>query len=60
MEQRYFYCYSPRLATRLIEAGERYICVGLNEKTHKKFWLFPQSNGLDNVLDEWRASRPAH
>ena len=51
----YFYCYSPRLKQRLIDAGERFICVGLNESTGRKFWLFPQNERLSEVITEHKA-----
>ena len=46
----YFFCYSARLKNRLLDAGERYICVGLNESTKRKFWLFPQSDTIGEVI----------
>ncbi|MEH6941662.1 hypothetical protein [Bacillus sp. JJ722] len=55
----YFYCYSPKLKTRLLEMGERFICVGLHETTGRKFWLFAKSETVDAVLAEWRANKPA-
>lgn len=53
----YFYCYSPILKARLIDAGERYICVGLHEKTGRKFWLFIQTDKLGDILAEWSARK---
>lgn len=49
----YFFCYSARLKNRLLDAGERYICVGLNESTMRKFWLFKQTDSLAEVLESW-------
>ena len=54
----YFYCYSPRLKSALLTAGERYICVGINESTGRKFWLFPQTERLGAELIKWREARP--
>lgn len=59
MVNGFFYCYSPKLKARLLDAGERFICVGLHETTHKKFWLFPQTERLSEVLTEWGANKPA-
>lgn len=56
----YFYCYSPNLKSRLLNEGERFICVGLNEKTKRKFWLFEQNNKLGEVLTEWRREKAAY
>lgn len=53
----YFYCYSPRLKSRLLDEGERFICVGINEKTDRKFWLFKNSEKLNGVLDAWRREK---
>lgn len=50
---RFFYCYSPPLKDRLLDKGERFICVGLHEKTRKKFWLFERTDNLNEVLTEW-------
>lgn len=53
----YFFCYSPRLKDRFLDEGERYICVGLNEHTRKKFWLFENTASLNRILDDWRAEK---
>ena len=57
MNNDYFYCYSPRLKNRLLEEGERFICVGLNEDTRKKFWLFENTSKLSEVMDAWRREK---
>lgn len=57
MNNDYFYCYSPNLKAKLLTAGERFICVGINETTQRKFWLFAQSDRLSEVLSEWTALR---
>lgn len=46
----YFFCYSPNLKGRLLDAGLRYICVGKNESTGRNFWLFEQSPALSEAL----------
>ena len=51
--ETYFYCYSPQLKTKLLTEGERFICVGLNESTQRKFWLFKQTEALGEVLAKW-------
>jgi len=53
----YFYCYSPRLKDRLLDEGERFICVGLNENTRKKFWLFENTPKLAEVMGVWRREK---
>lgn len=55
--ESYFYCYSPQLKTKLLAEGERFICVGLNESTQRKFWLFKQTDLLGEVLAKWSDSR---
>lgn len=57
MNNDYFYCYSPQLKKRLLDAGERFICVGLNESTQRKFWLFKQGDALAEVLVDWTNNR---
>lgn len=57
MNNGYFYCYSPRLKSRLLDEGERFICVGLNENTHRKFWLFEDNDNLNEVLTAWREEK---
>ena len=59
MNRNYFYCYSPKLKGRLLNEGERFICVGINENTGKKFWLFEQSEKLSEVLTEWKQRKPS-
>jgi len=58
MQNEFYYCYSPRLHVFLQNAGQRYICVGLNEKTLRKFWQYPRNIELDALLKEWQANRP--
>lgn len=58
VNESYFYCYSPQLKARLVNEGERFICVGLNENTKRKFWLFKQTESLGIVLAKWREDRP--
>lgn len=38
-------------------AGHRYICVGLNEKTGGRFWLFAKDDAVKRTLDEYDAAR---
>lgn len=51
MEHRYFYCYSARLKKALTANGFRPICMGINGKSHKKFWLFEGTDELNNYKD---------
>ena len=55
--KNYFYCYSPRLKSRLLDEGERFICVGINEKSGRKFWLFETTDKLNDVLNTWRREK---
>ncbi len=59
MNNEFFYCYSPKLKQRLLDAGERFICVGLNEKADRRFWLFKQNSNLSAVLTDWHRNKPA-
>lgn len=57
LDREYFYCYSPPLKKRLLDEGERYICVGINERNKRKFWLFENTPKLNEVMDEWRREK---
>ena len=58
MNNGYFYCHSPKLHDYLQRNGQRYICVGLNENTLKKFWQYRRSDELHRLLDDWKANKP--
>lgn len=58
MNEGFFYCHSPNLHEYLQRNGQRYICVGLNENTLKKFWQYRRSDELHRLLSEWQANRP--
>lgn len=54
----FYYCHSPRLHAFLQERGQRYICVGLNEKTLRKFWQYRRTDALHTLLAEWADGKP--
>lgn len=54
----FFYCYSPALSGFLQAKGIRYICVGINENTGKKFWQYRRGEPLDDAISEWQANNP--
>lgn len=58
MNNEFYYCYSPNLQAFLQAHGQRFICVGLNEKTLRKFWQYRRTTELDTLLNEWQANRP--
>lgn len=47
----FFFCYSPRLKRALEANGFRYVCVGLNENTGARFWLYVGSPELNYYKD---------
>ena len=49
----YLYCYSVRLRDFLLDDGHKYICVGINEKSNTRFWLFEKTDGVKSSLDEY-------
>lgn len=49
--ERFFFCYSARLKRALEANGFRHICVGLNERTNQKFWLYVGSQELNDYKD---------
>lgn len=48
---KYFYCYSERLKRALSANGFRYICIGINERTNSKFYLYEGSEELNYYKD---------
>ena len=59
MNNEFFYCHSPALHKFLQSHGQRYICVGLNEKTLRKFWKYRRTDELHELLREWAKNKPA-
>lgn len=55
----FFYCHSPKLHAFLQSNGQRYICVGLNENTLRKFWQYKRSADLNALLKEWADNNPS-
>lgn len=55
----FYYTHSHRLHSFLQERGQRYICVGLNEKTLRKFWQYRRSDELHALLKEWAENKTA-
>lgn len=55
----YFYCYSTNLHTFLRSKGHRYICAGLHETTHRKFYLYNRTDDLNAHLTEYGTEKPA-
>lgn len=51
----FLYCYSVKLRDFLIDKGHRYICVGLNERSDTRFWLFEKTVDVKESLDEYDA-----
>jgi len=49
----FLYCYSVKMRDFLIDKGHRYICVGLNERTDTRFWLFEKTDMVRKSLDEY-------
>lgn len=56
--EMFYYCYSPVLFRFLQNKGLKYICLGLNENTYKKFWQFYRTPELKQALDEFRLCKP--
>jgi hypothetical protein len=51
----YLYCYSPAMFHYLRSRGHRYICVGVNERTGGRFWLFAKDDAVRRTLDEYES-----
>lgn len=50
MENAIFYCYSDRLHYFLMSLKFKYLSVGVNKNTNKKYWVFEKSEMLDNAI----------
>ncbi|TCM89614.1 hypothetical protein EV294_11279 [Paenibacillus sp. BK033] len=53
MNNAYLFCYSPAMFQFLRARGHRYICVGINERTGGRFWLYAKDDGLKRSLDDY-------
>lgn len=51
MENKYFYCYSDRLHFFLYSLKFRYVSIGTNENTNKKYWTYEKSGMLDSAIE---------
>ena len=50
-----FYCYSNRLNYFLMSLKFRYISVGINKNTNKKYWVFEKSAKLDDAISLYKS-----
>lgn len=46
-----FYCYSDRLFYFIKSFSIKYISVGLNNNTHKRYYIFEKSEKLDKIIE---------
>jgi hypothetical protein len=53
-----FPCYSIPLVKWLNNKGLRYKLIGLHPKTKKQFYIFIDDEKLDNLLREWKETKP--
>lgn len=61
MEQeiKVFPCYSVPLMEYITKQKNiKYVLIGLHPETHKKFWLFIKDKQLNNILTEWKETKP--
>lgn len=47
---KYYFCYSQNLMKFLKDNNEEWICIGVNDKTNRKYWLFEKSDSLKKLL----------
>lgn len=45
-----FYCYSDRMSHFIRAFGIRYLDIGLNSKSNKKYYVFEKSERLDKII----------
>ena len=50
-ENNCYYCYSTRLYHFLVSMKFRYMSVGINKNTNKKYWTFDKSEKLDSAIE---------
>lgn len=48
---KYFYCYSSRMAHFIRAFNIKYIDIGTNIKSGTKYYLFEKSERLDKVIE---------
>lgn len=59
LEVELFSCYSMPLVNFLLrDKGFRYLIVGLNPNTKRKFFTFLKTEALGDALKEWAISKP--
>jgi len=54
----FYYCYSPILFKYLYNKNIKYICVGLSENKHNKFWLYHRTEELKEALEIFKNNKP--
>jgi hypothetical protein len=59
MNKGYYFAYSPNLYKFLRDNGARYIATGLNENTHRQFWLYERNAKLSDLLTQYQVNKPA-
>jgi hypothetical protein len=50
----FFFCYNEGLFDYLQEKGFRYICVGLNTNSHRKFFQYHRTEALDQAINNYK------
>lgn len=45
-----FYCYSKRMAYFIRSYNIKYVNVGINKRTNTKYYVFPKSKRLDEII----------
>jgi hypothetical protein len=58
-EGEFLYCYSTNLHAFLQSEGQRFICTGFHERTHRKFWQYQRTDALNNLLTKYAENKPA-
>jgi len=53
-----FPCYSSNLRDYLMSKGLRYKLSALNANSGKKMWIFIDNDQLNNLLIEWKKTKP--
>ena len=51
-------CYSPNLMKFALSEGCKYLFIGIDILSGKKFWIFQKNSNFINSLDKWESTKP--
>jgi hypothetical protein len=55
MSKDYFFCYDSGLHRYLHKVNkQQYICAAIHETTNRKFWLYEQTNTINQLITQYK------